>query len=85
VRIAKATSVIHTVFALQEGKQLRGEPVAELVQSILQLGTIDTAGSIAVEVVEDALPILARYRQMPLGVGCEERVHTFMYFHRPVN
>jgi len=46
------------VFALQEIEQLRGKPVTKLVQSILELGTIDTAGSIAVEVVEDALPIL---------------------------
>lgn len=64
MRISKATLAVQTVFALQEVEQLRGEPVAELVQSILQLGTIDAAGSIAVEVAEDALPILVRYRQM---------------------
>jgi hypothetical protein len=61
---SEATSEVHTVFALQEIEQLRGKPVTKLVQSILELGTIDTAGSIAVEVVEDALPILVRYRQI---------------------
>jgi hypothetical protein len=64
VYIAKVTSPIQTVFALQEAKQLRGEPVAELVQSILQLGAVDATGSIAVKVLKDALPILMRYRQM---------------------
>lgn len=54
--------MIQTVFALQKVEQLRGKSVTKLVQSILQLGTIDGAGSIAVEVLEDTLPILVRYR-----------------------
>ena len=64
MRIKKATSAVQTVFALQEVEQLRGEPVTELVQSILQLGSIDAAGSIAVKVAEDALPILVYSRQI---------------------
>ncbi len=40
---------------------MRGEPVSELVQSVLQLIAIDGAGSIAVKVEEDALPILEQF------------------------
>ena len=47
-----------TIFALHEVQKLRGEPVAELVQCRLQLLAVDRAGSVSIEMKEDALPVL---------------------------
>ena len=62
MQIEKAISAVQTVFALQNIEQLWGDNVAEVGQSILQLGTIDGARPIAVEAVEGLLPPLMRYR-----------------------
>jgi hypothetical protein len=61
VRIAKATSAVQTVFALQDIEQLRSDKVAKVGQSILQLGPINGARFIVVEAVESTLPTLVRY------------------------
>jgi hypothetical protein len=61
VRIAKAISAVQTVFALQDIEQLRGHKVAEVSQSVLQLGSINGARFIGVEAVEGTLPTLVRY------------------------
>lgn len=58
----KATSGVQTVFVLQNIEQLRGDHVAEVGQSIVQLGTIDCTGFIAVVAGEGALPNLVQYR-----------------------
>jgi len=49
---------LHVVFASQDFEQLRGDCVAVVGQSALQLRIIDGAGSIAIEMGEDTLPIL---------------------------
>ena len=49
---------IHTIFALEEVEQPRGEVVAELGESLLQLAPVNGARAIAVEVAEDVLPVL---------------------------
>src|SRR6266404_2665119 len=56
----RAKSMIPTVF-FQEVEQVWGEPVSNLVESVLQLITINGAGSITVKVEEDALPILEQF------------------------
>ena len=48
---------IHTIFALEEVEQPRGEVVAELGESLLQLAPVNGAGAIAVEVAVDVLPV----------------------------
>ena len=87
MRTAKATSTVQTVFALQDVEQLRGDLVTQVFQSLLQLGAVNAARSIAVKAGKDTLPVLVRYCQMLFfGVGYEEEgVHTFMHFHSSVN
>ena len=56
--IVRATSAVQTIFLLQNIKQLRDDKVAKVGQSIVQLGTIDRAGSIVVIAGEGAFPNL---------------------------
>lgn len=47
-----------TVLALDQVEELRGEVVAELAQGLVEFGSIDGTGAVAVEVLEDVLPVL---------------------------
>ena len=68
MRTAKATSTVQTVFALQDVEQLRGDLVTQVFQSLLQLGAVNAARSIAVKAGKDTLPVLVRYCQMLFSV-----------------
>lgn len=47
-----------TVFALDKLEELRREVVAELAERVVQLVRVDRAGSVAIEVPVDVLPVL---------------------------
>lgn len=48
----------HIVFSLDELEELRGQIVSELLQSSLELCTVDRTRTVPVKVLEDILPVL---------------------------
>jgi hypothetical protein len=74
-----------TIFALHEVQKLWSESVAELVQCRLQLLAVDRAGSVSIEMKEDALPVLCPFVRTPEKARDDRVGHTLIYFHRPAN
>jgi hypothetical protein len=47
-----------TIFLLHELEQGRGEVVPELAERVAELAAVDASRAVAVEVLEDVLPVL---------------------------